>query len=345
MPLNKSQKLKAIITKTNKFMTNQYPEDWAIIKYFIKTINNPFVLWHYYKKILLALRVPIIEEPIEKDIYIDDILQNDHLTDEEKEEDIEFRKEYYKEATIWFHRSKYGENTGISSDTLRKIEDNVYPLKDFGYDNMEELKNAEIGEIKVVKSVENLSSCSDIVKLDCKYLEKDLYKRYEPIGSVNQNQPGQIYLPHTDIKKILKIQGRNSRRAKQLLVLLEILEFYCDTINGKIGCSLNVDLSIFDESDDKCTDYECYVYVITSDRDRKDNLYKIGVAKDIKRRLKQLQTGNPAQLYYLKSFLTKKPYQIEGKIHGMFDEHRCVGEWFELIDIEERLETIEKLTN
>lgn len=226
MPLNKSQKLKAIIAKTNEFMANQYPEDWAVIKYFIKTIKNPFVLWHYYKKILLALRIPIIEEPIENEVYIDDILRKDNLTEEEKQEDIEFRKEYHKDATIWFHRAKYGESTGITASTLRELNDGAYQLKDFGYENMEELKGAETKQIKVVQKVDILSDCSDVVKLDCKYLEKESYKRYEPAGSVTQNQPGQVYLPHTAIKKINRVQGRNSDVCFLLDTLLEAIIRY-----------------------------------------------------------------------------------------------------------------------
>jgi hypothetical protein len=226
MPLSKSDKLKLIIAKTNEFMPHQYPEEWSIIRHFAKTIKNPFVLWHYYKKILLALGVPIIEEPIEKEIYIGDILKNDKLNEYEKEEDIEFRKEYHKEVTIWFHRSKFGESTGISDHSLRKIEDNAYPLKDFGYDDMDELKSPEVKQIKVVKEVHNLQDSSKMIKLDCKYLEKAPYKRLEPVGSITQNQPGQIYLPHTDIKKILRIQGRNSDVCHLLGDLLEAIVRY-----------------------------------------------------------------------------------------------------------------------
>jgi hypothetical protein len=221
-----ADKLKTIIAHTNEFMKHQYPEDWHIIKHFATTIKNPFVLWSYYKKILLALRVPIIEEPLDKKIYIDDILTDNSLTQGEKDSDIDFRKEYHKEATIWFHRAQFGEAVDISSATMRKINDNTKTLCDFGYNDMHELKNSEIKKIKVVKKFHNLQSDNSIIKLECKFLEKQSCKRFEPVGSIPQNQQAQVYLPHTQLKKILQMQGRNNPLAFLLLDLSEAIIRY-----------------------------------------------------------------------------------------------------------------------
>ena len=66
-------------------------------------------------------------------------------------------------------------------------------------------------------------------------------------------------------------------------------------------------------------------------------LYKVGITKDIKQRLKQLQTGCPYQLevidmYEPKEFVSK----IEKMLHRRFscyqtkDFSKIQGEWFDL---------------
>ncbi len=68
MALSQEDKLALTIKNTNVIIENDYPDDWAILKHFIPTIKNPLVLWEYYKKILLALNIPIIEEKIDKNL-------------------------------------------------------------------------------------------------------------------------------------------------------------------------------------------------------------------------------------------------------------------------------------
>lgn len=46
------------------------------------------------------------------------------------------------------------------------------------------------------------------------------------MGSVNQNQSTQVYLPHKDIKNILRVQGRNSDVAHLLTELMESIIRY-----------------------------------------------------------------------------------------------------------------------
>lgn len=62
------------------------------------------------------------------------------------------------------------------------------------------------------------------------------------------------------------------------------------------------------------------------------NHYKIGStrAKDVSKRLKQLQTGNSSPLYILSSFETSKPFKLEKMLHNRFKSNNMINEWFEL---------------
>lgn len=245
MALSQEDKLALTIKNTNVIIENDYPDDWAILKHFIPTIKNPLVLWEYYKKILLALNIPIIEETIDKDLYIKDILDDDKLTQEEKDEDIAFRRKYRKEVIIWFLRKKFGEVLQIKDSTITMINDKrkktgkpLIPerkLTDFGY-TLDDIKTENIKRMKVSNLIGDLKSSSidstdetqssSIHKIHYNLTEKDGYRRLEPIGSVNQNQSTQVYLPHKDIKNILRVQGRNSDIAHLLTELMESIIRY-----------------------------------------------------------------------------------------------------------------------
>lgn len=73
-----------------------------------------------------------------------------------------------------------------------------------------------------------------------------------------------------------------------------------------------------------------YVYLIGE----KDNIgkYKIGStkAKDINKRLKQLQTGNSSELYIKHCYETEHPFKLEKMLHNHFKSSNLIGEWFEL---------------
>lgn len=67
------------------------------------------------------------------------------------------------------------------------------------------------------------------------------------------------------------------------------------------------------------------------------NLYKIGVSRNPKKRLKQLQTGMPHELLIVSVFKSKYAYRIESTLHrGMNskkineDFESLMGEWFYL---------------
>ena len=73
-----------------------------------------------------------------------------------------------------------------------------------------------------------------------------------------------------------------------------------------------------------------YVYLIGEVGNNTN--YKIGStrAKDVKKRLKQLQTGSSSELYIKESFETEHPFRLEKMLHNHFKEKNLIGEWFEL---------------
>lgn len=65
------------------------------------------------------------------------------------------------------------------------------------------------------------------------------------------------------------------------------------------------------------------------------NLYKIGVTrKDSVERLKELQTGNAAELKLIVDFTTKFGYKLESLLHSHYKDYNIKLEWFELTDEE-----------
>ena len=60
--------------------------------------------------------------------------------------------------------------------------------------------------------------------------------------------------------------------------------------------------------------------------------YKIGStrAKNVEKRLKQLQTGNSSELYIVQSYETDEPFKLEKMLHNRFKIANLINEWFEL---------------
>ena len=73
-----------------------------------------------------------------------------------------------------------------------------------------------------------------------------------------------------------------------------------------------------------------YVYLIGEKNN--PNLFKIGSTrkKNIIERLKQLQTGNPEELYIKEYFETSKPFLLENMLHRHYFKDNAFNEWFEL---------------
>lgn len=76
-----------------------------------------------------------------------------------------------------------------------------------------------------------------------------------------------------------------------------------------------------------------YVYFI---RAQESGLYKIGVSKNPKKRIKQLQTGNGEDLIIIESFKSEYPHKLEIALHNTFSPNKKRGEWFSL-GIEEEI--------
>lgn len=62
------------------------------------------------------------------------------------------------------------------------------------------------------------------------------------------------------------------------------------------------------------------------------NFYKIGVADNPAKRVKELQTGNPEIALIYESAKISNAYQVESQLHKMFRMHRITGEWFSIQD-------------
>lgn len=59
---------------------------------------------------------------------------------------------------------------------------------------------------------------------------------------------------------------------------------------------------------------------------------KIGIASDIDKRVRQLQTGNPLPLEVIFTCNVDNAKDIESKLHIKYYKVRMVGEWFKLSD-------------
>lgn len=70
-----------------------------------------------------------------------------------------------------------------------------------------------------------------------------------------------------------------------------------------------------------------YIYLIQS---KETGQFKIGKSKNVKKRIKQLQTGNSGELVLVDSFFTKYANKLEKYLHNIFSYEKTMGEWFSL---------------
>lgn len=72
------------------------------------------------------------------------------------------------------------------------------------------------------------------------------------------------------------------------------------------------------------------IYLISSETNGQ-KLYKIGITKRaIEVRMKELKTGNAAELAIVDSFQSKWATKIEASLHRQFMPKKISGEWFQL---------------
>ena len=59
--------------------------------------------------------------------------------------------------------------------------------------------------------------------------------------------------------------------------------------------------------------------------------FKIGVTKrDVNARLKEIQTGNPGEIFISKTFESRYPYKLESMLHRKYKSKQTINEWFAL---------------
>ncbi|MBD0344566.1 MAG: GIY-YIG nuclease family protein [Coleofasciculus sp. Co-bin14] len=68
-----------------------------------------------------------------------------------------------------------------------------------------------------------------------------------------------------------------------------------------------------------------FIYVLKS-----GTYYKIGIAKDVAERLRNLQTGNPIEIALVSASFFENAPRFETRLHEAFSDYRTRGEWFEL---------------
>lgn len=69
-----------------------------------------------------------------------------------------------------------------------------------------------------------------------------------------------------------------------------------------------------------------FIYLIRCDL---SGHYKIGIAKSIQSRIRQLQTGQSSTLTLIDSFESEYASKIEKTLHNLFSYCRLEGEWFD----------------
>ena len=69
------------------------------------------------------------------------------------------------------------------------------------------------------------------------------------------------------------------------------------------------------------------VYLIQS---LEEGYYKIGISKNPKKRVKQLQTGNSSELKLINSYPSEYANKIEKTLHNLLSYCKKEGEWFDI---------------
>lgn len=72
--------------------------------------------------------------------------------------------------------------------------------------------------------------------------------------------------------------------------------------------------------------FKSFVYLLKVS----EGIYKIGVSKNVNKRVKQLQTGNPDIIEVVDTFPSQYPYKIENVLHRRYKYKNIHGECFKL---------------
>jgi len=70
-----------------------------------------------------------------------------------------------------------------------------------------------------------------------------------------------------------------------------------------------------------------YVYLLCD-----GEKFKIGMTrqKDIHKRISELQTGNPNEIYMMSYYHTDYPYRVEQLMHNKYYKNNIKNEWFDM---------------
>jgi Meiotically up-regulated gene 113 len=92
------------------------------------------------------------------------------------------------------------------------------------------------------------------------------------------------------------------------------------------------------QSDEEVTNSHRFIYVLKSGEN-----YKIGIAKDVSKRMRELQTGDPVKHMFVYSSFSENAPDFESRLHKAFAEYRGAGEWFALPpeELEQLIEILE----
>lgn len=97
-------------------------------------------------------------------------------------------------------------------------------------------------------------------------------------------------------------------------------------------------LPFYTQTNEKVNNSDRFIYVLKS-----NEYYKIGIAKDVAKRMRELQTGDPVKHLFVCSSFFKDAPRFEKCLHEAFAKYRVEGEWFELPPekLEELIEILE----
>jgi hypothetical protein len=82
-----------------------------------------------------------------------------------------------------------------------------------------------------------------------------------------------------------------------------------------------------------------YLYLI---QQKGSNYFKVGISGNVKRRLENLQSGNPHKLYIVRYWKISNRI-IETLVHNVLAEYHVHLEWFDIDDIVKVLALIEEV--
>lgn len=149
-----------------------------------------------------------------------------------------------------------------------------------------------------------------------------------PDGALLYNNQGYIATPK-EVKRVIDelIRFANEHGDYIACKNAELDEYYENLRNGNYGGA----------SDSKRNRKKRFLYMFKSGEDR----YKIGVATDVDRRLKELN-NRPYQveLYAVSEAPFYNAFEAERTMHEIHEDRRIDGEWFKLSDEHARITAI-----